>query len=172
MASNQNFVSEPSSSISPPEAIPAALNLILLVAATGAAAALLGLASQNGSMAQTIVAAVAFSYVNNTIFALLHEAVHGQFHPNGWVNEWCGRFAAGFFPTSFSMQRTFHLGHHQRNRSAVEQFDYLHPGDNKFFKYAQWYSILTGLYWCFVPLGCLAYCFLPWVFRMPALRQL
>ena len=153
------------------EPIPAVLNLALLVIAGAGAAVLLWSASRAETWIALAAAAIGFSYINNTLFSLLHEAVHGQFHPKRWLNDGFGRLAAGFFPTAYSMQRVFHLGHHQRNRSAVEQFDYLHPGDNKFLKYAQWYSILTGFYWCFVPLGCLVYLFTPWLLRTPWLRS-
>jgi len=65
----------------------------------------------------------------------------------------------------------FHLAHHARNRSAAEQFDYVHPGDSVFLKYAQWYSILTGLYWLFVPIGGLVYFFVPRTFQLRLLRS-
>ena len=153
------------------ERIPGAVNIALFAISAVGAAFLLWAASRAESWLGLVVGATSFSFVNNTMFSLLHEAVHGQFHPTHWLNDGFGRVAAGFFPTSYSMQRVFHLGHHQRNRSPVEQFDYFHPGDNKFFKYAQWYSILTGLYWCFVPLGCLVYLLAPWILRSRSLRS-
>jgi fatty acid desaturase len=64
----------------------------------------------------------------------------------------------------------FHLSHHARNRSVDEQFDYFRPGDSRLLKRAQWYSILTGLYWGFLPLGCLVFLFAPWVFRLKVFR--
>lgn len=153
------------------EPIPAGLNVILLVTAGSTALFLLWSASRVSSWFWLASAAIAFSYVNNTVFSLLHEAVHGRFHGSAKLNDLFGRIAAVLFPTSFSMQRVFHLGHHQRNRTAVEQFDYLHPDDNKFFKYTQWYSILTGLYWVFVLLGCVIYLLAPWLLRSRALRS-
>lgn len=95
------------------------------------------------------------------MFSLLHESVHGIGHSNRHVNEWLGRIAAAFFPTALSIQRVFHLGHHAHNRTALEQFDYVHPGDRKLLKYAQWYTILTGVYWLFVPLGTLLFAIWP-----------
>jgi len=151
--------------------IPGTLNILLLCATVALASFLLWGASHAESWLWIVAAALGFSYINNTIFSLLHESVHRKFHPKAALNEWCGRIAAGFFPTSLSMQRAFHLGHHQRNRTEAEQFDYIRPGDNKFLKYAQWYSILTGLYWCFVPIGCLVFLLLPWILRVPALRS-
>jgi fatty acid desaturase len=39
------------------------------------------------------------------LFSLLHEAVHGLFHPKASVNRWAGRIAAAFYPTSFCIQK-------------------------------------------------------------------
>ena len=56
-------------------------------------------ASHTESWGWRIAAALAFSFVNNTIFALLHEAVHGLVHPRRAVNDAFGRLMAAFFPT-------------------------------------------------------------------------
>ena len=149
------------------EPIPGALNLALATAAPAAALGLLAFASHTSSWGWRIAAAVAFSYVNNTIFSLLHEAVHGHLHPHPRVNEAAGRFLAAFFPTGLGFQRICHLGHHRRNRSDVELFDYFLPDDNRPLKAVQWYGILTGVYWLLPPLACLVYLLCPWVFRLP-----
>jgi fatty acid desaturase len=151
-------------------AIPGTLNLGLLVGTFCVAGWLLHLASHAASWWQVALAMVGFSFINNTIFSLLHESVHGIFHPNRAVNEWAGRSAAAFFPTALTFQRIFHLRHHRNNRTEVEQFDYLRPTDNRFLKYAQWYAILTGLYWIASPLGMLIYLVWPSAFRLKLLR--
>ena len=156
---------------SPEISTPAVLNLALLVLTTAVAAALLLIASHAATWWSLVLAAIAFSYVNNTVFSLLHEATHGIFHPNQRVNVWAGRIAAAYFPTSYTLQRSFHLTHHRNNRTELEQFDYFRSGDNKFLKLAQWYSILTGFYWVFAPVGCIAYFFCPRVFRRGLLRN-
>lgn len=143
--------------------IPGTLNAGLALVVAAACSALLWLAS-HGTLWQLALAAVAFSLVNNTMFSLLHESVHGIAHPNRRVNEAIGIFAAAFFPTALSLQRVFHLAHHAHNRTEQEQFDYLRPHDRPFLKRAQWYAILTGFYWVFVPLGGLAYLVAPSVF--------
>lgn len=151
-------------------AIPGTLNGMILSVAGVLATALLWAASRASSWAWLLPAAVAFSYVNNTLFSLLHEATHGVLHANPRANVWMGRLAAAFFPTSFSLQRSFHLTHHRNNRSESERFDYFRRDDNKFLKLAQWYSILTGLYWLFVPFGCVVYFFFPGALRSRLLR--
>ena len=143
--------------------IPGTLNLVLAGAAAAACCGALWVAS-HGSPWQAALAAIAFSFVNNTMFSLLHESVHGIGHANRRVNEALGTFAAAFFPTSLSLQRVFHLAHHARNRTIDEQFDYIRPFDRPLLKRAQWYAILTGLYWVFVPLGGIAYLVWPSLF--------
>jgi len=145
--------------------IPGTRNLCLLVVVSASCAFLLRLAS-HGSWPTIVVAAVAFSFLNNTMFALLHESVHGIAHARRGINEWIGRVAAAFFPTGLALQRVFHLAHHARNRTEAEQFDYIRPGDNVVLKYAQWYAILTGIYWLFVPIGGVVYFLVPRVFQL------
>lgn len=142
-------------------AIPARLNIALAFLSMTGAAACLWIASQSYPWGIRLGAAVAFSFVNNTVFSLLHEAVHGTFHSSPGVNAFFGRWLAAFFPTSFSLQRFFHLGHHRRNRTPAERFDYIAPNDNVFQKNVQWYGILTGLYWFLPPLSCLIYLVAP-----------
>jgi fatty acid desaturase len=151
--------------------IPSRLNVALLLTAGSLAAGLLWCASHTGSWLLLILAAVAFSFCNNTIFSLMHEATHGTLHPNPKVNAAMGRVAAAFFPTAFSLQRAFHLTHHRNNRTELEQFDYLRPDDHKLLKLAQWYAILTGVYWIFSPLACLLYVGAHWVYALRVLRS-
>jgi fatty acid desaturase len=145
----------------PGRRLPGRLNLALLAVASAAAAALVWAAAHARSAGTLLAAAVAFSFVNNTLFALLHESVHGLFHEDPRLNDAAGTLAAAWFPTSFSVQRAFHLTHHANNRSQSEQFDYLRPGDVRWLKYAQWYAILTGFYWAFPPLFCLVHALWP-----------
>lgn len=151
------------------EPIPGTLNLVLTAAALPAALALLWTASHTASWGVRLAAAVAFSFVNNTIFSLLHEAVHGIFHRRQGVNEAFGRLTAAFFPTGLTFQRICHLGHHRRNRTDAELFDYVLPGESRALKAAQWYGILTGIYWLLTPLACLVYLVSPRLFRLPLL---
>ena len=145
--------------------IPGALNLALTALVAVVCGSALWIAS-HGTAVQIAIAAIVFSFVNNTMFSLLHESVHGIAHTNRRINEAIGCFAAAFFPTALSLQRVFHLGHHAHNRTIHEQFDYIRPFDRPLLKRAQWYAILTGLYWVFVPLGGIAYLMAPRVFEL------
>ena len=137
--------------------IPAALNVTLAFVAGGIAVFLLFLAARATGPVQLLACALAFSFVNNTLFSLLHEAVHGVFHPHARVNRIFGILLAAFFPTSFTMQRISHLGHHRRNRTDEELFDYYLPGESRFLKTYRLYSLLSGFYWMSIPTGGLLY---------------
>jgi fatty acid desaturase len=132
--------------------IPTRTNLALVVGSTAGCGALLWAAS-HAPGAWALLPAVAFSFLANTVFSLLHEAVHGVLHPDPRVNAWLGRWLAAFFPTGFGFQRQAHLGHHQRNRSPVERFDYIGPGDSALLKIVQWYGLLTGFFWVVAVVG-------------------
>ena len=153
-----------------PAPIPAALNILIAVCASAAAAILLRAASHCESWWTLILCAVGFSFVNNTLFACLHECVHGIFNPDRRVNYVFGVICAAFFPTGFSLQRSAHLSHHRNNRSDSETFDYIHPGDNRLLKTLQWYGIISGVYWAVVVLGWMAYLLLPFAFRREPLK--
>ena len=152
-------------------AIPGRLNLALLTLASAASAGLLAVAAHAPQLWMVIAAALAFSYTANTLFCLMHEGVHGILHPDPLINRWAGRIAAAFFPTSFSIQRAYHLTHHRDNRSERERFDYLQPGESKWLKRAQWYSLLTGLYWAIATAGLLLYLISPSLPRALLLRR-
>jgi fatty acid desaturase len=152
-------------------AIPGRLNLALAVFSGSGCLGLLWLASHTRSYLGLALAAVTFSYLNNTVFALLHEAEHKILHPNEAVNEWVGRVLGAFFPTSLTFHRVAHLNHHAHNRTDMELFDYIRPGESKALKYVQWYLLLTGVYWILPPLACLMYMVWPGFFRLKSLRS-
>lgn len=118
-----------------------------------------------------IIGAFLFSLVANTVFSLLHESVHNSFSWNKKINYVFGLISASFFPTSFTIQKKCHLGHHRRNRTDVEMFEMYYEGDNKVLKFLQLYSILGGVYWTSPPTGCLLYLFCPWLLKAKFLRS-
>ncbi len=140
--------------------IPTRRNMVLLVSVTVINILLLYIAS-HGTWWIMILAALAFSLTNNTMFSLLHESVHGTLAKNVTLNRLAGCVAACWFPTGWSVQQAFHLTHHRHNRSVTEQFDVLHPEDIRWLKYAQWYSIFTGIYWLITVVGVVLYALTP-----------
>lgn len=133
--------------------VPSVLNTAILFSAAIVSVYLLKFCNETHLLFYKILGGLLFSFTANTLFSLLHEAVHGHLHANEKMNHLLGMICAAFYPTSFSLQRAYHLSHHKNNRTSKEQFDYVNESDNKFIKYAQWYCILTGLYWVFAVLG-------------------
>ncbi|MBI3551605.1 MAG: fatty acid desaturase [Elusimicrobia bacterium] len=90
---------------------------------------------------------LAYAFLMNSGYAMLHEAEHNTLHENPIVNDAVGSVLALFFPAPFHLIRQGHLGHHMRNRSDDEAFDYYFEGENPVWKHLQLYGTLTGLFW-------------------------
>lgn len=141
------------------------LNFTVLAVSLSLSWLLLWAASHLG-FGYALIAAWLFSLVNNTLFALMHEAVHGIGAPSERTNRFLGVIAGWAFPTSFLMQRTAHIGHHQRNRTDEELYDYYLPHQSKRVRNVWLYAgNLFGLYWWSVVFSNLVYLTLPWVYR-------
>jgi len=148
--------------------IPVRANLTIAMLAVTANIGLLWAASHAGSWWGVGVTAIAFSFTNNTVFALQHEAAHGHFHPDARANGAAGVLFAAFFPTIFQVQRISHLGHHRRNRTEAELYDYVLPGQSWLLKSYWIYCLLFGFYWMIIPVAMLVYVLAPWAFRSEA----
>ena len=119
-------------------------NWLLLIASVIATTGLLWLACHG----HPILASLAFALVNFIPFALMHEAVHGL------ASEPLGVLAACLFPTSFTLQQKAHLGHHLRNRTDSDLYDYYLPHQSRFVRNVWLYAgNLLGLYWFCIPLS-------------------
>lgn len=94
-----------------------------------------------------IAVALLYGVAMNSAYAMLHEAEHGMFHSQRWLNQAGGVVLALFFPAPFHLLRQGHLGHHMRNRSDDEAFDFYFEGESPVWKHLQFYGILTGLFW-------------------------
>ncbi|MBI2824418.1 MAG: fatty acid desaturase [Planctomycetia bacterium] len=151
--------------------IPNRLNVALVAFVATAAVALLWFGSWVDHWLGVGAVGVAFSYLLLTNYALLHEATHGNLHSRPRWNYWLGVVAGTFFPVPFSMIHTTHQGHHLRNRTDFEMFDLYYATDSKLLKFAQWYSILCGLFWPVVPLGGLIAAIYPQLLNWRPFRQ-
>ncbi|MGB0126955.1 MAG: fatty acid desaturase, partial [Rhodocyclaceae bacterium] len=129
------------------------LNVSILALSLGASWACLWAAS-HGSWGVALLAAWVFCHLNNAPFALMHDAVHGVAATSPRLNRLIGTVAGCAFPTSFSMQRVAHQGHHARNRTDRELYDYYLPGESRLLRNVWLYAgNLLGLYWWSVVLG-------------------
>ena len=146
-------------------------NILIMFFAIASAILCLHGAAHSNIWWKLIAYAIGFAYFANTIFAMLHEAVHSCASDRITVNDLIGTLCAPFFPTSYSAQKHFHLGHHQRNRSDLESWDYFLPDDNRTFKRIQWYSILCGWYWTSAPAFCILFLIASPILQLPMIRS-
>ena len=151
--------------------IPDRLNSFLVVLVSTAAVALMWLSSQMTSWVAMLVVGIVFSYAMLTNYALLHDATHGTLRSSKRANYWCGLITGIWFPVPFSMIHYTHRSHHKFNRTDTEMFDLYYPTDNRLLKYAQWYSILCGLFWPLVPLGAVVIALTPCRLRSAVLSK-
>ena len=141
------------------------LSLILLVLSLTLPASSLWAASHL-DFPYALLAVWFFAMINNMPFALMHEAVHGVAAALRPINVFIGTLAGWAFPTSFSMQRLAHIGHHRRNRTDQELYDYYLPEQSQamrnFWLYA---GNLLGWYWWGVVESNILYALAPWLYR-------
>jgi len=119
------------------------LILLVLLAAVGATTSTPALAGL----------AIAYALVMNSAYAMLHEAEHRLLHGNRRLNDAVGAILALFFPAPFHLLRQGHIGHHLRNRSDDEAFDFYFEGESRLWKTLQLYGILTGFFYLTVILS-------------------
>jgi fatty acid desaturase len=144
--------------------IPETANVVIVFTALPATWLLLWAASHL-PLAWGLLAAWAFALVNNTPFGLLHEAVHGVFSKSRIRNDGFGILCAAAFPTSFVLQTIAHLGHHRRNRTDKDLYDYYLPTQSRWLRNTWLYAgNLLGCYWFFIPISTGLYLIAPWLY--------
>jgi fatty acid desaturase len=133
--------------------VPERLNWLILAGSMAATAACLWLAS-HGPWWVALLAAGVFAFVNHTPFSLMHEAVHGLAAASPRRNYALGLVAGWMFPTSFTLQENAHHGHHARNRTDQDLYDYYLPGQSRLLRNLWLYAgNLLGLYWLCIPVS-------------------
>lgn len=144
-----------------PLAIPNRLNLLIVAAQLLGIFGCIATVSHIGGGWPLLLLAVAFGILMNSVYSIIHEAEHGMlFSHRGW-NDFVGCVMALFFPAPYHLIRQGHLGHHLRNRSDDEAFDFYFEGDHKLWKILVLYGILTGLYYVVVVLSNVVFLILP-----------
>jgi fatty acid desaturase len=127
--------------------IPTRLNLFIATAQLLALSALLLIAGRVSFWPWMPVLALGYALLMNSAYLMLHEAEHAMLHPNRQVNDAAGTLLALFFPAPFHLLRQGHLGHHVRNRTDDEAFDFYFENDNRLWKHWAFYNILWGGFW-------------------------
>jgi fatty acid desaturase len=133
--------------------IPARLNLALSAATLAALVTILRLAGRAHGAWALLGLVVCYGLAMNTGYALAHESEHGILHPNRKINLWCGLILMLFFPAPYHLMRQGHLGHHMRNRSDDEAFDFYFEGESALWRWLQLYGVLVGFFWASIVLS-------------------
>ena len=81
------------------------------------------------------------------VFSLMHDAIHGNGHPDARVNHGVGIVSAALFGTAYTLFRINHEGHHLRNRSRAEVAEYFYPNDHRAWKTLKYYFAILGGIW-------------------------
>lgn len=116
------------------------------------------LAQQNPVWLLTLLIAV---ITTNTLWALIHEAIHCIFHPNKRINFLFGRLMGLSFGVEFHIARFGHLLHHRFNRTGLDLTDGYDPDKTPRWRTNILYylQICIGLY--------LSEIFVPILFLLP-----
>ncbi|MBL8439807.1 MAG: fatty acid desaturase, partial [Betaproteobacteria bacterium] len=146
------------------------LNMALIAMVYGFALSLLWLGS-HVDIRLVLPIGVAYSFVLLTNYALIHEAAHDNLNSDPTRNRWLGVLVGFLFPVPFSMIKVTHTVHHCCNRTDHEMFDLYYPGDRKLIKLGQWYGLLAGLFWPWIPIGALVLATFPQLLRMGPYRR-
>jgi fatty acid desaturase len=133
--------------------LPSRLNLVIAAAQASGLLALLAAAGTSDSGWALAGLVIAYALLMNSAYAMLHEAEHGLLHENRRTNDAVGAILALFFPAPFHLLRQGHIGHHLRNRSDDEAFDFYFEGESRIWKTLQLYGILTGFFYLAVILS-------------------
>lgn len=157
-------------SVRSPYPIPSALNAAIVVVQLAAIGGSVYAARTAHTAMGVLGLAIGFAIVMNSVYAIVHEAEHRMLFRDRRLNDAAGVLMALFFPAPFHLLRQGHLGHHQRNRSDDEAFDFYFEGEHPVWKCMQLYGTLTGLYWLMVVLSNVVVLFFPFVLRREFFR--
>ena len=150
--------------------IPTGRNAAIVIAQLASFVVVFWLASRATAWLQIAMLSCAFAVLGNSIYAVVHEAEHGILFSSRRANDLVGALLALLFPASFHLLRQSHLGHHLRNRSDDEAFDFYFEGENAVWKWLQLYGILTGFFWLVIAFSNFAVLLCPFVFNSKYFR--
>lgn len=152
--------------------IPARLNVVLGGALLGLhLLVLLALPLLRLPTAWTAAALALVALLSPTLWALVHEAIHGLLLPQRRWNQIGGRVLAVAFGAPLRALRFAHLRHHRYNRTPWGRDEVYDPAEQpRWFAYAAHYVRITfGLY--AAELAVLLACWLPRSLLLPPLRR-
>jgi fatty acid desaturase len=151
-------------------AIHSRLNIAVIVGVYATGLTLLWLGSRL-SLIWAVPIGIVFSFVLLTNYALIHEGTHDNLHADPQWNRWLGVMTGFLFPIPFSMIKVTHTVHHCCNRTDHEMFDLYYPSDNMFLKLGQWYGLMCGWFWPWIPVGTLVLATFPGLLKSAPFRK-
>lgn len=86
---------------------------------------------------------IPLAFTSNTLWAAIHEAVHGHLFHSPRVNRIGGQILSCVFGSAFSFLCAGHLTHHALNRTE-EQLEVLKPGESIWVARLRYYFFLCG----------------------------
>ena len=91
---------------------------------------------------------IPITLLTTSYWSLIHETIHGTFHPHKGINQLAGRILCLFFPAPFGVLRLGHLMHHRFNRSNLDRSEvYAGQMVKRFSTTMRFYvRLLVGLY--------------------------
>ncbi len=86
--------------------------------------------------------------LNNPLWSLAHETIHGLFHPSGKINRLAGRSLGIVYGAPWRLVRVGHLLHHQFNRTELNRLEAYRPDHESKLGCAldYYYKLFVGLY--------------------------
>jgi fatty acid desaturase len=86
--------------------------------------------------------------LHNPLWSLIHETVHGAFHPDAGVNTRVGRALALWFGSPWRILAIGHLLHHRHNRTPLDRVEVYVPAQCSKLRAALGYypQLMFGLY--------------------------
>lgn len=105
----------------------------------------LWLLPQSPWWALTLLPGIAF---NNPLWSLIHETIHGSFHPDPRINRAAGRLLSIAFGSPWRVLQSGHLLHHNVNRTELEQQEVYDPArtPRAVCTVGYYYQLFFGLY--------------------------
>lgn len=143
------------------------INLTLCLLIQASSISILWVAPQ-ANLITGLILLVILSFILLTNYCLLHEASHNNLNSNKTINWVLGTVSGCLFPVSYTFYKNVHIFHHQNNRSEHERFEYYNPEDSAgsvILRHLQWYSIVIGTFWLFIPIMSLISAVLPWLLK-------
>lgn len=109
-----------------------------------------------------IVVLIYFCLMMQGVFSLMHECYHDLGHSNKTVNTIMALLGSTIFGTSSTLFKVNHIGHHYRNRTRHEIFEFIYPDESKIIKTLKQYFMVLGGVWILGFLGLIILPFTPY----------